>query len=152
MTCISFPLLSGWLGSQISDSQEKMDIRKQGPVHWRMADRDEYLSSQMQIMCFMCLTVMLLVANLVNMTSWQKAEKWLKPWKMGTHLSKSFPMNTNMTGFRCFSKKFSPCALDESFSIGMVRTIIKVIRPHSITKSMVCPFLPYIKHECSYDL
>ena len=34
-------------------------------------------------------------------------EKWLKPWHMGTHLrglSESYPMNSNMTGYRCFSK------------------------------------------------
>ena len=33
-------------------------------------------------------------------------EKLLKPWHMGTHLrvlSESYPMNTNMTGFRRFS-------------------------------------------------
>ena len=32
----------------------------------------------------------------------------LKPWHTGTHLrvlSKSYPMNANMTGFRWFSKK-----------------------------------------------
>ena len=43
---------------------------------------------------------------------------------MGTHLtvlSESFPMNTNMTGFRWFSKIFAICPLDESsFSIGRV--------------------------------
>ena len=34
-------------------------------------------------------------------------KKWPKPWHMGTHLralSESFPMNTNVTGFRWFSK------------------------------------------------
>ena len=33
----------------------------------------------------------------------QKPEKGLKPWRMGIHLrslSKSYPMNTNMTGFQ----------------------------------------------------
>ena len=48
---------------------------------------------------------MLLVANLAN-TKWcKKPEKWPKPWQMGTHmkvLGESFPMNTNMTGFRWF--------------------------------------------------
>ena len=37
-------------------------------------------------------------------------QKCLKPWHMGTPLrvlSKSFPMNTNMTGFRWFSKFFA---------------------------------------------
>ena len=55
-----------------------------------------------------CITIMLLVANL------------LKPWHMGTHprvLSESYPMNTNMTGFRWFSNIFKSLhryALDES--------------------------------------
>ena len=46
----------------------------------------------------------LLVANLVN---GKKAEKWLKLWQMGTHLiglSKGRQMNTNMAGFKRFSK------------------------------------------------
>ena len=33
----------------------------------------------------------------------QKNKKILKPWQMGTHLralSESYPMSTNMTGFR----------------------------------------------------
>ena len=55
------------------------------------------------------LTLMLLVADLAN-TKWCKnPEKWLKLWHMGTHLkalSESYPMNTNMIGFKCFSKFF----------------------------------------------
>ena len=52
------------------------------------------------------LTLMLLVPNLAN-TKWCKnLKKWLKPWHMGTHLSKSYPMNTNMTGCRWFPKIF----------------------------------------------
>ena len=46
---------------------------------------------------------MLLVANLVKTKGCKKLEKWLKPWHMGTYLrvlSKSYPINTNMTGFR----------------------------------------------------
>ena len=54
----------------------------------------------------------------------QKPEKWLKPWQMGTHLrvlNESYPMNTNMTGLRWFSKTLHPCTLDESsLSIGRV--------------------------------
>ena len=49
--------------------------------------------------------------NLAN-TKWcEKPEKWLKPWQLGTHrkvLSESFPMSTNMTGFRWFKKIFVP--------------------------------------------
>ena len=55
------------------------------------------------------LTLMLLVANFAC-TKWCKnPEKRLKPWHIGTHLrvlSESFQMNTNMTGFRWFSKIF----------------------------------------------
>ena len=56
------------------------------------------------------LTQMLLVSNLAN-TKWcKKSEKWLKPWGMDTHLrvlSKIYPISTNMTGFRGFSKIFA---------------------------------------------
>ena len=52
---------------------------------------------------------MLLLANLAN-TKWcKKPEKWLKPWYMGTHLKvcdESYPINTNMAGFRWFTKYF----------------------------------------------
>ena len=37
----------------------------------------------------------------------QKPGKWLKPWHTGNHLrvfNKSYPMNTNMTGFRWLSE------------------------------------------------
>ena len=61
------------------------------------------------------LTLMLLVANLAITKSCKNHEKLMKPWQMGTHLrelSKSFPMNTNMTGFNGFQKALRPCALD----------------------------------------
>ena len=51
---------------------------------------------------------MLLVANLANKNDEKYREKLLKPWQMGTHLivlSESFPMSTNITGFRWFLKK-----------------------------------------------
>ena len=71
------------------------------------------------------LTLMLLVANSANTKLCKKPEKWVKLLQMGTHmkvLSESFPMNTNMTGFRCFSKIFASLhALDKSsLSIGRV--------------------------------
>ena len=50
------------------------------------------------------LTLMLLVADLVNTKLCKNLEKRLKPWNMGAHLrvlSKGYLMNTNMKGFRC---------------------------------------------------
>ena len=52
-------------------------------------------------------TLMQVVANLANTKSCKIPEKCLKPWHMGTHLRvhrKSYPMNTNKTGFK-FSEK-----------------------------------------------
>ena len=52
---------------------------------------------------------MLQVANLANTKSSENTKKLLRPWHMGTYLrvlSESFPMNTNMAGFRWFSKIF----------------------------------------------
>ena len=67
---------------------------------------------------------MLPVANLANTKLCKKPAKLLKPWHTGTHLrvlSESYPMNTNMTGFRWFSS-LHPCALDKSsLSIGRVK-------------------------------
>ena len=60
-----------------------------------------YLVRVMLTVCRM-LTLMLLVANLVITKMIQKPEKLLKPWYMGTHLrvlGKSYPINTNITGF-----------------------------------------------------
>ena len=53
---------------------------------------------------------MLLVANLAKYKMLQKNLKLPKPWHMGTHLrvlGESYPMNTNMTGLRLFSKIFA---------------------------------------------
>ena len=41
---------------------------------------------------------------------------------MGTHLkvlSKSYPMNTNMAGFRWFQKSLRSCALDERLVLAL---------------------------------
>ena len=69
------------------------------------------------------LTLFLLVANLANSKWGKKNEKWLKPWRIGTHLralSESYPMNTNMSGFRWFSKiAVSLCFGQSSLSIGL---------------------------------
>ena len=66
------------------------------------------------------LTFVLPVANI----KWCKktTEKWLKPWHMGFHLkvfSDSYPINTNMTRFRWFSKILRSCALDEGRKEGI---------------------------------
>ena len=70
---------------------------------------------------------MLLVAYLAN-TKWRKkTEKWLKPWHMGTHLRvlfKSYPMNTNMTGFGWCKK---PRKLLKPWHIG---THLRVLSEH----------------------
>ena len=63
---------------------------------------------------------------------------------MGTHLrvlSKSYPMNTNMTGFRWFSKIFSSlCLMDENI---LGRVIILVLWAVSI-------FLQRRKFHCHF--
>ena len=55
------------------------------------------------------LALVLLAANLAN-TKWRKKpKKGLEPWHIGTHLrvlNESYQINTNMTGFRWFSKIF----------------------------------------------
>ena len=61
--------------------------------------------------CPRLLTLMLLVANVANTKRCKK-----NPWKMTETLaliweySESYPMNTNMTGFRWLPKIFGPCA------------------------------------------
>ena len=54
------------------------------------------------------LTLVLLVANLVNTLWCENSWKWPKPLQMGTHLivlSESYSMDTNMAGLKWFSKK-----------------------------------------------
>ena len=77
-------------------------------------------------------SLMLLVADLANTKGCKKAEKWLRPRHMGTHLrvlSESYVMNTNMIGFRPFSKALYHCALDKNtFSIGRVNALSNIVR------------------------
>ena len=59
------------------------------------------------------LTFMLLVANFTNT---KPHKKWLKPWHTDTQLriiSVRYPMNTNMIGFRRFSKIFESLYLGQ---------------------------------------
>ena len=54
------------------------------------------------------LTLMLLVAYF-GIIKLNNLKKLPKPWEMGTHmrvLCESYPMNTNMTGFREFPKSY----------------------------------------------
>ena len=59
---------------------------------------------------------------------------------MGTYLrvlSESYPMNTNTTGFRWFSKIFAYCALDvSSLSIGRVKGLGRHGKYHKILKRL----------------
>ena len=62
------------------------------------------------------------MAILANTKDQGKNTKITEPWHMGTHLrvlSEGYPLNTNMTGFRCFSKSLGPYELDQS-SLGRV--------------------------------
>ena len=78
----------------------------QSPVH-KLAHMYLPLSS------IRVLNLMLLVNDMSYMTNTKCCktvpEKWLIPWHMVTHLrllSESYPINTDMTGFRWFSKIF----------------------------------------------
>ena len=68
---------------------------------------------------------MLLLTYLANRKWFKKPQKSLKPWQMGTHpkeLSECYPLNSNMTGFRCFQTSLCPCVFDKSsLSIGRVK-------------------------------
>ena len=64
---------------------------------------------------------------------------------MGTHLRvlrKSYPMNTSMTGLRCFSKIFASFCFEQnerSLSIGKVNGLILILYSHILTT--LFPFL-----------
>ena len=76
---------------------------------------------------------MLLVANLVNRKWCEKSWKWREPWHKGTQLkvlSESFPMNTNMVGFKRFLKLSALFAFGESsLSIERVNTLTDIFWP-----------------------
>ena len=70
------------------------------------------------------LTLILLEANSTNTKECKKPEKSLKLWQMGSHLkvlSESFPMSTNMTGFRWFSKIFAFLCIGQMYSLSIGR-------------------------------
>ena len=83
--------------------------------------------------------------------------KYLKPWQMGTHLrvlDKSYPMNTNIAGFRWFSNFFlHSCALEEiSLSIGRVNMIDGFMQCFIVVfESIIDPeeLLTLLVYQCS---
>ena len=85
-----------------------------------------------RVLIILSFILMLLVANLANKKICKKPLKKIEILAHSTHLrvlSESYPINTNMAGFRWFSIIFmSYCALDESiFSIGRVRYVVKCL-------------------------
>ena len=74
-------------------------------------------------------------------TKWcEKPVKWLKPWHIGIPhrvLSKSYQINTNMTGFRGFSKIFASLCFGRKYSLSIGR--VKVIAPFSVQSVMWSP-------------
>ena len=105
-------------------------------------------ASNFIVLQFLIITFMLLWANLASANICNKPEKWLKHWHMGTHLrvlSESFPMNTNITGFRCFSKTLHPYASDES-SLSIARVnFLKTVQCFVVCSSFI--LLKYVLEQ-----
>ena len=60
------------------------------------------------------LTLMLLVAKFAYSKKGGKMTETLAYWYMNLRvLSESYPMNTNMAGFKCFSKIFAPLCFEQ---------------------------------------
>ena len=97
------------------------------------------MSSRLLEHCFkvIFLTLMLLVANLAN-TKWcKKTAKLLKPWHMGTHLRElveSFPMDTNMTAFRWFSKTSASLCFERKLNLFDIILHVYTVPRRSRTK------------------
>ena len=83
-----------------------------------------------------CLTLMLIWPI---QTIAKVLERRLKPCHMGTHLrilSEGYPMNNNMTGFRCFSKIFAFLSFGRSsLSIGRVKDLSRRLWQHPAFRS-----------------
>ena len=98
-------------------SIERVDYSPQADLSLRVAVK-------ISLKYCIILTLMLLVATLAITKGCKTPEKMTEnpgTWVLIWVLSKSFPMNTNMTGFIWFSNFFASCALDESsLSIGRV--------------------------------
>ena len=119
-----------WAYGTNTGSENWCDSKEAAATAWTVASKNHCISqtSLNELFCLSPLSFIpamlhcslyfslytLLVANLTN-TKWcGKPDKWLKPWHMGTPLrvlSKSYLMNTNMTGFIWFSKIFASLLL-----------------------------------------
>ena len=57
----------------------------------------------------------------------------MKLWYMGTHLrelsEKSYPMNANMTGFRCFSKIFASLCFGQKKP---VKELVRIVHVYTL--------------------
>ena len=88
----------------------------------------------------------------------QKPEKWLKPWHVGTHLGvliENYQINTNMTGFRWFSKIVHPCALEESSqSIERVNQLFKELHFYDYLgiQQIIMPYISAHDFKTRYDI
>ena len=84
----------------------------------------------------------------------KKGGQLLKPWHMGTHsrvLSDCYPINTNMTGFRWFSKLFASLCLWTHLALALEGLIIKGI-PHYDGLADVMAYAWYISRHCTVFL
>ena len=89
---------------------------------------------------------MLLVANLAIQNDVKTLKNTPKPCQMGSHLKilcESYPLNTNMTGFRWFSKIFASLCFGRkcSLSIGRVKMAYMIL-PISKVVYFSIVFLP----------
>ena len=106
--------------------QKHTTITLRGSVFWsRDSERDRKLPTRFSSPSEERLIVMGADTPMKYKMKQKKTEKLPKPWQMGTHLRalrESYPMNTNITGFRWFSKIFeSLCLGRTSLSIGRVK-------------------------------
>ena len=101
-----------------------------------------------QTQSFSLLTLMLVVAKFANTKLRKNPEKLLKPGQMGTLLkvlSESFPMNTNLTWFRRFSKIFvSLCfGWKQPHDPCVAITNLQCINPYIISQQYIINIVVY---------
>ena len=88
----------------------------------------------------------------------KKTGKWLKPWHLCTRpriLSESYPMNTNMTGFRWLQKYLHPCYLNIGRVNLLTGNLYKLV-PSCFTYDLlsnICSFLlPALKCDIPFTV